>query len=161
MTDKIITKEGLEALKKELESLQKQQPEIKAAMVEAREQGDLSENAGFHISKAKLGEVERRIGELVKIITDSRVIEKINTDKVGFGVYVKVFDEDKDSSTTFRIVNSNDLNQTSDNDEITLITMNAPVAKALMGKVIGDVVYVETRAGERTYKIVEIADKPI
>ena len=157
MNSNVITKEGLEALKQELHELEKQHPEVKASMVEAREQGDLSENAGFHISKAKLAEIERRIGELSKIISNARVMENISTDKVGFGTYVKVFEETKHVKIIFRIVNSDDLNQQT-NNSVTLISMQSPVAKALMGKKVNDIVSVETRIGDRLYKIISLSD---
>ena len=120
---------------------------------EAREQGDLSENAEYDAAKDEQRDIELRIEELEKLLKNAEVVveDEIDLDKINIGCKVKVYDVDEDEEMEFKIVGSTEANSLQNK-----ISNESPVGQALMGKKAGDVVDVETQAGVIQYKVLEI-----
>ena len=120
---------------------------------EAREQGDLSENAEYDAAKDEQRDIELRIEELEKLLKNAEVIDEdeIDINKISIGCKVKVYDVDFDEEMEFRIVGSTEANSLKNK-----ISNESPVGQALLGKSVGDVVDVETQAGVIQYKVLEI-----
>ena len=143
MADKknILTYEGLKRYEDELQNLKVvKRKEVAQKIKEAREQGDLSENAEYDAAKDE----QRDIAEVV-------VEDEIDLDKINIGCKVKVYDVDEDEEMEFKIVGSTEANSLQNK-----ISNESPVGQALMGKKAGDVVDVETQAGVIQYKVLEI-----
>ena len=149
---RLITKEGLQKLEDELtHRTTTVRQEIAAAIKEAKEQGDLSENAEYSEAKSQQNENESRIAQLEVTIKDVEVVEKDTSDgTVGIGseVTVKV----KGKEFIFKLVGSTEVNP-----EKQLISNESPIGSALMGQSSGDKVHVETPAGKIAYDIVKVA----
>ena len=148
---------GFKTLEDEQKKLKyKDRPDVIKAIAEAREHGDLSENAEYHAAKELQSFIERRITELEDKIRRSDVIDvsNIKNDKVVFGATIELFDEKLEKELTYKIVGIDEANV-----EKGLISINSPVARALMGKKIGDSVNVKTPGGEMSYKILKIEYK--
>ena len=151
---KILTYSGLKKLEAELEDLKvNQRREIAQKIKEAREQGDLSENAEYDAAKDEQRDIELRIEELEKLLKNAEVVDEdeIDLDKVSIGCQVKVYDVDFDEEMEFKIVGSTEANSLQNK-----ISNESPVGAALIGKSVGDVVDVETQAGVLQYKVLEI-----
>ena len=149
-----MTVMGFKTLENELKKLKyKDRPDIIKAIAEAREHGDLSENAEYHAAKELQSFIERRITELEDKIRRSDVIDvsNIKNDKIVFGATIKLFDEKSKKKLTYQIVGIDEANV-----EKGLISINSPVARALMGKKIEDSVNVKTPGGEMSYEILKI-----
>ena len=154
MAKKILTYAGLKALEEELEELKVvKRKEVAGKIKEAREQGDLSENAEYDAAKDEQRDIEARIEELEEILKNAEVVDEseIDFDKINVGCVVKVFDVEFDEEMIFNIVGSTEANSLSGK-----ISNESPVGKALMNKKVGDVVEVETQAGTFQYKVLEI-----
>lgn len=152
-----ITKEGFEALEKELHELKTiKRPEITEAIAVAREHGDLKENAEYHAAREQQSFNEGRIQELESVIGHAQVIDPstMSGSTVKFGATVLVVDEDTDVEESLTIVGEYETD--TDNGKI---SMTAPVARALIGKSEGDSVEIKTPKGLRTYEILEVAFK--
>ena len=150
----ILTYEGLKKLEDELENLKVvRRKEVSQKIKEAREQGDLSENAEYDAAKDEQRDIEARIEELEKILKNAEVVveEEADLDKVSIGCQVKVYDVDFDEEMEFKIVGSTEANSLKGK-----ISNESPVGKALLGKQVGDTVTVETPAGEFSYKVLSI-----
>ena len=135
---------GFKTLEDEQRKLKyKNRPDVIKAIAEAREHGDLSENAEYHAAKEMQSFIERRITELEDKIRRSDVIDvsNIKNDKVVFGASIELFDEKSEKELTYQIVGIDEANV-----EKGLISINSPVARALMGKKIGDSVNVKLLA---------------
>ena len=148
---------GFKTLEDEQKKLKyKNRPDVIKAIAEAREHGDLSENAEYHAAKELQSFIERRITELEDKIRRSDVIDvsNIKNDKVVFGASIELFDEKSEKELTYQIVGIDEANV-----EKGLISINSPVARALMGKKIGDSVNVKTPGGEMSYEILKIEYK--
>ena len=148
---------GFKTLEDEQRKLKyKNRPDVIKAIAEAREHGDLSENAEYHAAKELQSFIERRITELEDKIRRSDVIDvsNIKNDKVVFGASIELFDEKSEKELTYQIVGIDEANV-----EKGLISINSPVARALMGKKIGDSVNVKTPGGEMSYEILKIEYK--
>ena len=148
---------GFKTLEDEQKKLKyKDRPDVIKAIAEAREHGDLSENAEYHAAKELQSFIERRITELEDKIRRSDVIDvsNIKNDKVVFGASIELFDEKSEKELTYQIVGIDEANV-----EKGLISINSPVARALMGKKIGDSVNVKTPGGEMSYEILKIEYK--
>ena len=148
---------GFKTLEDEQKKLKyKDRPEVIKAIAEAREHGDLSENAEYHAAKELQSFIERRITELEDKIRRSDVIDvsNIKNDKIVFGATIKLFDEKSKKKLTYQIVGIDEANV-----EKGLISINSPVARALMGKKIEDSVNVKTPGGEMSYEILKIEYK--
>ncbi len=148
---KLITQEGLNKIKKELEERKtKIRQEIAAAIKEAKEQGDLSENAEYSEAKRQQGENESRINQLESMIKNSQVVYKSDSnERVEIGSSVKV--KFNGSELSFTIVGSNE-----SNPQERKISNESPIGKALLGKRVKDRVAIKTPSGEVVYTILEI-----
>lgn len=152
-----VTKDGFERLSKELEHLKKvARPEVIQAIAEAREHGDLSENAEYHAAREQQSFIEGRIQELEAVTGRAQVIDPttLSGDTVKFGATVTIVDEETDEEETYQIVG--DYESDMDNGKL---SMSAPVARALIGKAEGDSVSVRTPKGERDYEILDVKYK--
>jgi len=146
-----ITLAGKQKIEAELDHLVKvEREDLKVAIAEARELGDLKENAEYHAAKEKQGIVEGRIAQLQGILARSRVVEvsKIKSNKIVFGATVTILDSVKDLSITYKIVGE---------DESDLknfkISYSSPLGKALIGKEVGDTVIVKAPKGDVEYEV--------
>ena len=156
MADKknILTYEGLKRYEDELQNLKVvKRKEVAQKIKEAREQGDLSENAEYDAAKDEQRDIELRIEELEKLLKNAEVVveDEIDLDKINIGCKVKVYDVDEDEEMEFKIVGSTEANSLQNK-----ISNESPVGQALMGKKAGDVVDVETQAGVIQYKVLDI-----
>ena len=127
--------------------------EIAEKIKEAREQGDLSENAEYDAAKDEQRDIEARIEELEKILKNAEVVveDEVELDKISIGCRVKVHDKEFDETMEFSIVGSTEANSLKGK-----ISNESPVGRALLGKKIGEEVVVETQAGTITYEVLEI-----
>ncbi len=152
MTEKIpMTKDGLEKLKSDLEILKNvERPGIIKAIAEAREHGDLSENAEYHAAREKQSFIEGKITELENKIGRAEVIDTSSLDnsKVAFGATVEVTDLTNNQKNIYTIVGADEADI-----EKNLISVSAPLCKALINKTIDDVVEVSTPNGIKEYQI--------
>ncbi len=155
MNDRIpMTAEGYQRLEVELKHLrQVERPDIIRAIAEAREHGDLSENAEYHAARERQSFIEGRIGELEEKISRAEVIDpsKLGGKTVKFGATVTVIDEDTDEKNTYQIVGEDEADVAKGKLAIT-----APISRALIGKAVGDSVEVRTPKGEKAYEIVKV-----
>jgi transcription elongation factor GreA len=150
----ILTYEGLRKLEEELEDLKVvKRKEISQKIKEAREQGDLSENAEYDAAKDEQRDIEARIEQIEKILKNAEVVDEdeVDLDKISVGCKVKVLDVEYDEEEEFKIVGSSEANSLQGK-----ISNESPVGKALIGRKTGDEVSVETQAGEIRYKILGI-----
>ncbi|MBL9050368.1 MAG: transcription elongation factor GreA [Tabrizicola sp.] len=152
--DKIpMTRRGFDALDDELKQLKTvDRPAIIRDIAEAREHGDLSENAEYHAAREKQGFIEGRIKELEGILSKADVIDPTRlSGAVKFGATVSVADEDTGDEKTYQIVG-----ETEADIENGLLNIRSPLARALIGKDAGDSVEVKTPGGTRSYEILSI-----
>lgn len=149
-----LTQEGYNKKMEELSALEAQRPLIKQAIAEARDKGDLSENAEYDAAKDEQRDIEARIEELESILKNAEVVveDEVDYDKINVGCTIKVFDVTFDEEMEFKIVGSTEANSLEGK-----ISNESPVGQALMGKSVGDVVDVETQAGTIQYKVLEIS----
>ena len=149
-----MTGEGYQALDDELKRLKTQErPAVIAAIAEARSHGDLSENAEYHAAKERQGWIEGRIAEIEDRIARAQIIDvsKLSGDQVKFGATVSVVDEDTEESARYQIVGEHEADVRSGK-----ISIASPIARAMIGKEIGDVVEVNTPGGVKAYEILKI-----
>ncbi len=155
MTKKnILTYEGLKKLEDELQDLKVvKRKEVADKIKEAREQGDLSENAEYDAAKDEQRDIEARIEEIEKILKNAEVVveDDVNLDQINIGCSVRIYDMEFEEELEYKIVGSTEANSLKGK-----ISNESPVGKALMGKKVGDLVTVETQAGEISYKVLEI-----
>lgn len=131
-----VTKEGLDKMKAELEQLEKiERPKITQQIAEARDKGDLSENAEYDAAKEAQGMLEMRISKLKDVVTTSKVIDEtqLDTSKVSILTTVKLLNNDTKKEQVFTLVPDNESDLKTGR-----ISVNTPIAKGLLGKVIGD-----------------------
>ena len=141
----LLTYAGLQKLEDELHDLKvNRRKEVAGKIKEAREQGDLSENAEYDAAKDEQRDIETRIEEIEKILKNAEVVveDEVDVDKINVGCTVKVYDEEFEEELEFKIVGSSEANSLQGK-----ISNESPVGKALIGRSIGDVVEVETQAG--------------
>lgn len=153
--DKIpMTRAGHDALEVELKRLKSvERPAIIAAIAEAREHGDLSENAEYHSAREKHSFIEGRVKELEGILGLAEVIDPSKlSGSIKFGATVTLVDEDTDEEKTWQIVGEHEANI-----EKGLLNIKSPIARALIGKEEGDSVEVRTPGGERGYEVLKIS----
>lgn len=155
MTDKIpMTASGYVGLEAELKNLKSvERPAIIVAIAEARAHGDLSENAEYHAAKERQSFIEGRILELEDKISRAQVIDvsKLSGKVVKFGATVTVVDEDTEKKSKYQIVGDIEADFSKG-----LISISSPLARALIGKSVGDSVDVNTPGGGRTYEIAKV-----
>ncbi|MCI8515123.1 MAG: transcription elongation factor GreA [Lachnospiraceae bacterium] len=150
----ILTYAGLKQREEELQYLKVvRRKEIAEKIKEAREQGDLSENAEYDAAKDEQRDIEAKIEELEKLLKNAEVVveDEIELDKINIGCIVRVLDKEFDEEIEFRIVGSTEANSLQNR-----ISNESPVGQALVGKKVGDVVGVETQAGVLEYEVLEI-----
>ena len=150
----VLTYEGLKKLEDELEELKTvKRKEVAKKIADAREQGDLSENAEYDAAKAEQLEYENRIEEIEQILKYAEVVVEDNVDlgKVSIGCKVKIMDLEFNDEMDFKIVGSTEANSLGGK-----ISNESPVGKALLGHKIGDTVKVDTQSGKIKYKILNI-----
>ena len=149
-----ITNKGLAALEEELRRRQQEErPRIIQAISEARALGDLSENAEYHAAKEAQSLNEGRVMELESLISRAEIIDvsKLSGDRVKFGATVKLVDEDTEEEKTYQIVGEPEADVRSGRVSIT-----SPIARALIGKTIGDTVEVTTPGGGKSYEVIKV-----
>ena len=148
-----MTQRGHAALESELKELKSvERPAIIKAIAEAREHGDLSENAEYHSAREKQSFIEGRIKELESVLSLAEVIDPSKlSGTVKFGATVTVVDEDTDEEKTWQIVGEHEANV-----ENGLLNIKSPIARAMIGKDVGDSVEVRTPGGDRAYEILSI-----
>lgn len=149
-----ITKEGLQMIKQELEKLKtKDRKEVVEAIKEARAHGDLSENAEYDAAKERQGMLEAKINELESKMSKFDVIDikSIKSDKVVFGATVKIENIETDEVKTYRIVGPDEADISKGD-----ISVVSPLARALIGKKVGDETVVNAPGGETEYEIIGI-----
>ncbi|MCT4642597.1 MAG: transcription elongation factor GreA [Bacteriovoracaceae bacterium] len=156
--DKIpMTQFGYDMIQAELDTLIKNdREEIKIAIAEAREHGDLKENAEYHAAKEKQSHIEGRIGELQAKVASAQVVDNSKTQResIVFGAFVTLYSEEKDKSFHYQIVGEDEA-MTSDEK----ISYSSPLGKALIGKEEGDEVIVKAPKGDIQYEIESVEYK--
>jgi transcription elongation factor GreA len=149
-----MTAEGFQALDDELKRLKTQErPTVIAAIAEARSHGDLSENAEYHAAKERQGWIEGRIAEIEDRMARAQVIDvsKLSGAQIKFGATVSVVDEDTEEAASYKIVGEHEADVRSGK-----ISIASPIARAMIGKEIGDVVEVNTPGGVKAYEITKV-----
>ncbi|MCW5731354.1 MAG: transcription elongation factor GreA [Alphaproteobacteria bacterium] len=157
--DKVpMTLRGFQQLEAELKQLKSvERPAVIRAISEAREHGDLSENAEYHAAKERQGFIESRVLELEDKLRRAEVIDVSRlggSKQIKFGATVKLVDEDTDEKLTYQIVGTDEADIKSGRLSIT-----APLARALIGKAEGDTVEVTTPGGSKSYEVMKVAYK--
>jgi len=151
-----MTVEGANSLREELDHLKKvERPRIVEAIAEAREHGDLKENAEYHAAREQQGFAEGRIQEIEGKLGNAQIIDVCQIpegDKVIFGCTVDIVNIDTDETVTYKIVGDDESDVKANK-----ISYQSPIARALIGKEIGDVVVVKTPSGEIEYEIDNVA----
>jgi len=149
-----MTAEGYRALDDQLKQLKSvERPSVIAAIAEAREHGDLSENAEYHAAKERQGWIEGQIAEIEDKLSRAQVIDvsKLSGDQVKFGATVTVVDEDTEEENSYQIVGEHEADVKAGK-----ISIASPIARALISKEVGDVVEVNTPGGVKAYEILKV-----
>lgn len=149
-----MTVQGVRALEEELKFLKAERPKISQAIAEARELGDLKENAEYHAAREQQGLMEARIRDIEAKLSNAQVIDVSaipHTGKVIFGTTVDIANCETDETVTYQIVGDDEADIKSGK-----ISVSSPIARALVGKEEGDVVIVQTPGGKVEYEIVEV-----
>ena len=150
----LLTYAGLKALEEELENLKVvRRKEVAAKIKEAREQGDLSENAEYDAAKDEQRDIEARIEEIEKILKNAEVVveDEVDFDKINVGCTVALYDVEFEEEVEYKIVGSTEANSLAGK-----ISNESPLGKALIGKKVGDKVEVEAQAGIIEYEVLKI-----
>ncbi len=150
----ILTYTGLKKLENELENLKVvKRKEVAQKIKEAREQGDLSENAEYDAAKDEQRDIEARIEEIEKILKNADVVdeEEVNLDTISVGCTVLLYDVEFEEEVEYQIVGSTEANSLSGK-----ISNESPLGAALLGKAVGEDVSVETQVGVMEYKVLKI-----
>ena len=153
----ILTYAGLKKLEDELENLKVvRRKEVSKKIKEAREQGDLSENAEYDAAKDEQRDIEARIDEIEKLLKNVEVVveDEVDLDKINVGCKVSLYDNEFEEEVEYRIVGSTEANSLEGR-----ISNESPLGKALIGKAVGDLVEVETQVGVAEYKVLKIEKK--
>ena len=150
-----LTKAGADTLTIELKELKSvRRPKVIQAISEAREHGDLKENAEYHAAREEQGFIEARIKDLEGKISNAQIIdvtEMKDTGRVIFGTTVVIYDESEDKEITYQIVGEDEANIKAGK-----ISVSSPVAMALIGKEVDDVALVKTPSGDKELEIIEV-----
>lgn len=151
-----MTAEGAAKLREELEQLKSvDRPRIISAIAEAREHGDLKENAEYHAAREQQSFCEGRIQDIEGKLSNAQIIDVTkmpNTGKVIFGVTATILNVETEEETTYRIVGDDEADIKSG-----LISVNSPIARGLIGKSLDDVVNIQTPAGTVEFEIIEVS----
>lgn len=151
---RILTYAGLRALEDELENLKVvRRKEVAVKIREAREQGDLSENAEYDAAKDEQRDIETRIEEIEKILKNAEVVveDEVDLDKISVGCVVVLYDKEFEEEVEYKIVGSTEANSLAGK-----ISNESPLGKALLGKAVGDDVEVDTQVGVIEYQVLKI-----
>ena len=151
---KILTYAGLRALEDELENLKVvRRKEVAVKIREAREQGDLSENAEYDAAKDEQRDIETRIEEIEKILKHAEVVveDEVDLDKINVGCTVLLYDKEFEEEVEYQIVGSTEANSLAGK-----ISNESPLGKALMGRKVGDNIEVNAQAGVIEYEVLKI-----
>lgn len=154
MSDCPMTLNGKKMLEEELSQLIRvDREQIKQAIAEARDLGDLKENAEYHAAKEKQSHIEGRILDVQSKLARARVVDisTIKSDKIVFGATVTIYDTEKDVTNTFQIVGEDEAMTDSKK-----ISYNSPLGRALIGKEVGDEVIVKAPKGDLVYEVQDI-----
>lgn len=149
-----MTGGGYQALDDELRRLKTQErPSVIAAISEARSHGDLSENAEYHAAKERQGWIEGRIAEIEDKISRAQVIDvsKLSGSQVKFGATVSLVDEDTEEESRYQIVGEHEADVKQGR-----VSVTSPLARAMIGKEVGDVIEVSTPSGVKAYEILKV-----
>ncbi len=150
-----MTTQGAQRLRQELDHLKSvKRPEVIAAIAEARAHGDLKENAEYHAAREQQGFIEGRIQELESGLSNAQLIDIATLDvgtRIVFGATVELIDEDSGEDVTYQIVGELEADI-----RLGLISITAPISRALIGRSEGDVVQIEAPGGRRSYEIVAV-----
>ena len=152
-----MTAEGLKSLEDELKRLRgEERPAVIKAIEVAREHGDLSENTEYHAARDRQSFIEGRLAELEDMISRADVIDPkaLSGKIVRFGATVKLADEDTDEESTYQIVGSHEADVESGR-----LSLTSPLARALIGKTVGDSVEVTTPGGSKSYEVLKVTFK--
>jgi transcription elongation factor GreA len=157
MTKIPMTAEGFNRLEEELKHLRSvERPAVIRAIAEAREHGDLSENAEYHAARERQSFIEGRVAELEDKISRAEVIDvsRLSGKEVKFGATVTLLDEDTEEKASYQIVGQ-------DESDIAAkrLSISSPLARALIGKHVGDTIEVTTPGGSKSYEITKVAFK--
>ncbi len=154
MTKYPMTVQGAEKLRAELDRLKKEKPLVSQAIAEARDHGDLKENAEYHAAREQMGFLEGRIQDIEGRLSNAQIID-ITTippgDKVIFGVTVTIVNCETDQKVTYQIVGEDEADVPAGK-----ISCTSPIARALIGKEVGDVVVVKAPSGDVEYEIDDV-----
>ncbi len=150
-----MTKQGADALLEELKDLkQNQRPKVVAAIAEAREHGDLKENAEYHAAREQQGFIEGRVQDIESKLGNAQIIDVASLPKTGkviFGTTVTIINLDTDQEVTYQIVGDDEADVKKNK-----ISVNSPIARALIGKSEGDDVIVKAPSGDVDYEITSV-----
>lgn len=150
-----LTKFGAELLKQELHNLKtKERPDVINAIAEARAQGDLSENAEYDAAKERQSFIEGRIAELEGKLSAAQIIDPSTLDAEGrvvFGATVRLEDLETEQKVSYQIVGDDEADI-----KLSKVSISSPIARALIGKYVGDVVGVQAPAGVREYEVLDV-----
>lgn len=149
-----MTAPGLLRLEDELRTLKSiERPAVIRAIAEARTHGDLSENAEYHAARERQSFIEGRILELEEIVSSAEVIDPstLSGDNVKFGAQVRLVDEETEKEATYQLVGMHEADIKS-----ARLSISSPLAKALIGKKVGDSISVPAPGGDRTYEILAV-----
>jgi len=155
MTDKVpMTADGFARMEAELKHLKNvARPEVITAIAEAREHGDLSENAEYHAARERQSFIEGRVGELEDKMARAQVIDvsKLSGKVVKFGATVTLVDEDTDEKMTYQLVGEDEADVKQG-----LLGITSPIARSIVGKTVGDSVEVTTPKGVKGYEVLKV-----
>ena len=148
-----MTPQGVQKLREELVRHKEERPRISRDIETAREHGDISENAEYHAAKERQGMIEARIKDIEDKLSRAEIIDpsRLSGTKVRFGAKVGLLNIDTEEEVTYRIVGAEEANLSQGT-----ISISAPLARALIGKEIGDEISVELPAGHRKYEITDV-----
>ncbi len=149
-----MTAPGLARLEDELKMLKSQErPAVIRAIAEARSHGDLSENAEYDAARERQGFIEGRIQELEEVISSAEVIDpaSLSGDRVKFGAFVSLLDEETEKEATYQIVGVHEADI-----KYARLSISSPLAKALINKKVGDTISVPAPSGDRSYEILDV-----
>ena len=155
MAKNVLTYEGLKKLEDELQDLKvNRRKEVAQKIKEAREQGDLSENAEYDAAKDEQRDIEARIEEIEKILKDAEVYleEDVDLGRVNIGCKVRILDVEYDEEIEYKLVGPTEANSLKGK-----ISNESPVGRALIGCQVGDEISVDTQVGTLKYKVLEIS----
>tara|TARA_B100000029_G_scaffold222085_1_gene219815 strand:+ start:898 stop:1365 length:468 start_codon:yes stop_codon:yes gene_type:complete len=149
-----LTKEGEEKLKQELKDLKNQRPLIIKAIAEAREHGDLKENAEYHAAREQQGLNEAKIKDIESKLSNSEIIDAVTSeikDQIIFGCKIELLNLDNKKKIIYHLVGEDEADFS-----LNKISFNSPIGKGLIGKKIGDIVKISIPKGDLNLKIIKI-----